>query len=389
MLEIIDQISWELATQHPYFLPLSFGMMGLCIGSYLNVVIYRLPLGLSTGKPKRSFCPLCRKDIAGYDNIPVLSWLLLRGRSRCCQQPISARYICIEVLTGLLFALFAFLFADENIITQALICGWIALSIAIFWIDLEKMIVLPRLCVMASVLGLLCALSAPHLISMGSSFIPLDGLILSIIGMASGFILLKLVAFLGKIFLGKKSKKYPEAVAWSICSSEDGQDIILRIEQEEKRWSEIFMEPNDQIELLQASLILEKPALEPCSGPALIRFYHDNILLPDGVKISLDAHEGARGNCLGWRIQRAAMGSGDAWIAMGIGALCGWEAVLFSLVGGSFIGIIWSIIARIGRGKPIPFGPCMLGAALLYLLYGTEWIWSYTEWLSSFYVQVQ
>lgn len=381
---MIDQLSWELAVQHPYFLPLSFGMMGLCIGSYLNVVIYRLPLGLSTSKPKRSFCPLCRKDIAGYDNIPVLSWLLLRGRSRCCKQPISARYIGIELLTGILFALLAYLFASENIITQALICTWLATSIAIFWIDLEKMIVLARLCIIASALGLLASLSAPHLISMGSSFAPLDGLKLSLIGMASGFFLLKTVALLGKLFLGSKSKKYPAAVAWSMCSSEDAKDIILRIDQEEKRWSEIFMEPSDQIELFQASLKLAKPELEPCTEPMLIRLRHDSILLPDGTTISLDAHESASGSCQGWKIQRAAMGSGDAWIAMGIGAICGWQAVLFSLVVGSFIGIIWSIIARIGRGKPLPFGPCMLGAAFLYLLYGAEWLWCYRDWMGSF-----
>ena len=66
---------------------------GLCVGSFLNVCIYRLPReGLSIGKPRRSFCPSCKEKIFWADNIPVLSWLLLRGRCRSCRSSISIRY---------------------------------------------------------------------------------------------------------------------------------------------------------------------------------------------------------------------------------------------------------------------------------------------------------
>lgn len=76
--------------------------LGLAFGSFLNVCIYRLPLGKSVVTP-RSACPHCGKAIPLYDNMPVLSWLVLRGRCRNCKEPISPRYLIIELLTGLLF----------------------------------------------------------------------------------------------------------------------------------------------------------------------------------------------------------------------------------------------------------------------------------------------
>ena len=77
-------------------------LFGLLIGSFLNVCIYRMPQGLSVVAP-RSACPQCKTPIRAYDNIPVLSWILLRGRCRDCKAPISPRYAVIELLTALLF----------------------------------------------------------------------------------------------------------------------------------------------------------------------------------------------------------------------------------------------------------------------------------------------
>ena len=62
--------------------------IGASIGSFLNVCIYRIPIGLSVVQPKRSFCPSCRAQIKAIDNVPVISWLLLRGRCRACHVPI-------------------------------------------------------------------------------------------------------------------------------------------------------------------------------------------------------------------------------------------------------------------------------------------------------------
>jgi leader peptidase (prepilin peptidase) / N-methyltransferase len=77
-------------------------VLGLAFGSFLNVCVYRLPRGISVVKP-RSACPQCGHAIAMYDNVPVLSWMILRGRCRYCRAPISPRYWMIELLTGGLF----------------------------------------------------------------------------------------------------------------------------------------------------------------------------------------------------------------------------------------------------------------------------------------------
>src|SRR5580700_7120126 len=84
-------------------LVVSLGFLGLAIGSFLNVVIYRVPLHQSIVSP-RSACPTCAAPILERDNIPVLSWLILRGKCRACRAPISARYPLIELLCGALFA---------------------------------------------------------------------------------------------------------------------------------------------------------------------------------------------------------------------------------------------------------------------------------------------
>ena len=84
------------------FLEAAIFAYGLCFGSFLNVCIYRLPRGLSVVTP-RSACPRCGDPIPLYHNLPVLSWLILRGKCRSCHESISPRYLVIEVLTGLLF----------------------------------------------------------------------------------------------------------------------------------------------------------------------------------------------------------------------------------------------------------------------------------------------
>lgn len=84
-----------------YSLPVLF-LFGACWGSFLNVVFYRFPLGRSVVFPN-SACPNCATPIAFYDNIPVLSWLFLRGKCRHCHHPIAFRYVLVECLGGLAF----------------------------------------------------------------------------------------------------------------------------------------------------------------------------------------------------------------------------------------------------------------------------------------------
>jgi leader peptidase (prepilin peptidase)/N-methyltransferase len=80
------------------------GVIGLFVGSFLNVVIYRTPLGLSVAAP-RSFCPTCQRQLKWWENVPVASWAALRGRCRTCHQPISVRYPLVELAAATSFAL--------------------------------------------------------------------------------------------------------------------------------------------------------------------------------------------------------------------------------------------------------------------------------------------
>ena len=81
-------------------------MVGLLVGSFLNVVVYRAPLGLSVSTP-RSFCPTCDRQLEWWENVPLVSWVLLRGRCHSCRQPISWRYPLVEATTAATFGLVA------------------------------------------------------------------------------------------------------------------------------------------------------------------------------------------------------------------------------------------------------------------------------------------
>lgn len=113
---------------------------GLVIGSFLNVVIYRVPAGMSIVAPG-SACPACKTPVSPRDNIPVISWLILKGRCRTCQAPISVRYPIIEALTGLLFCVTALrLGAHWTLLAELLFVGGL---VALAAIDIERFL-LPR-----------------------------------------------------------------------------------------------------------------------------------------------------------------------------------------------------------------------------------------------------
>jgi len=107
---------------------------GLCIGSFLNVVIYRLPRGTSLVWPG-STCPACGARIRWYDNVPVLGWILLRGRCRDCAAPISVRYPIVELVTLLAFLLCYWQLGAQPLLVPRLVLT--AALIALFAIDLE------------------------------------------------------------------------------------------------------------------------------------------------------------------------------------------------------------------------------------------------------------
>jgi len=134
-------------------------LIGMVVGSFLNVVIYRVPLKLSIIRP-RSACPQCRHPIAERDNIPVLSWIILRGRCRHCHSPISVRYPLVEASTGVLFALTAWRIGPHFDLGVFLVLDGSLIALAL--IDLEHLL-LPRSIVyptLGAVIGWLVASAA-------------------------------------------------------------------------------------------------------------------------------------------------------------------------------------------------------------------------------------
>jgi leader peptidase (prepilin peptidase) / N-methyltransferase len=120
-------------------------LLGLLVGSFLNVVIHRVPLGESVVHP-RSRCPTCGTELAAYDNIPVLSWLILRGRCRTCRTRISVRYPLVELGTGALFATTAWWLGPSLALPAFLYLAAISVALALIDLDVKRLpnaIVLP------------------------------------------------------------------------------------------------------------------------------------------------------------------------------------------------------------------------------------------------------
>ncbi len=140
------------------FLVLACLVLGLIIGSFLNVVIWRVPRGESIVSPP-SACPSCGHEIRVYDNIPVVSWLILRGKCRDCGAPISGRYPLVELGTGALFAIMAARFGLSWELPAYLYLAAISVVLALIDLDVKR---LPNVIVMPSyvVAGLLLLLPA-------------------------------------------------------------------------------------------------------------------------------------------------------------------------------------------------------------------------------------
>jgi len=143
-------------------------VLGLAFGSFLNVCIYRLPLGISVVTP-RSACPQCKHPIALYDNIPILSWLILKGRCRQCKARISPRYLTIELLTGVLFLACYWFFGPT--LSTLKYCTFAFLLLGLIFTDAETKLLPDKLTLPGLALGLVFSLLVP-VNDLASQFLP-------------------------------------------------------------------------------------------------------------------------------------------------------------------------------------------------------------------------
>ncbi len=174
-------------------------LLGLALGSFLNVCIYRIPRNLSIVRP-RSFCPGCRKQITWRDNIPVFSYLLLRGKCRHCRRRIPAIYPLVELLTAALVAATVWRFEDNGPVMATALFLTAALLVSTF-IDMRHFIIPDEITLPGIALALMLHFSFPS-ISMAVGRWPALGW--SLLGAAAGGGSLLLVAVAGRLLYGKE-----------------------------------------------------------------------------------------------------------------------------------------------------------------------------------------
>lgn len=342
-------------------------VMGGIIGSFLNACIHRMPRGISLRNPKRSFCPSCNRLIPWYENLPLISWLALRGKCSGCGSKISVRYFLVELLTACVFlAVWQF----YGLPLAPVYWLFVSLLIAATFIDIEHFIIPDEITWGGTAAGILLSLALPAMMQTSSR---LEALGLSVAGAALGYGLLWLIVELGKLAFGKKRHAFPEPEKFSIF--QDGEQIFLSVGEEKLPWEEIFSRESDTLVLECEKALIGDRELD---GQTL-RFHHDKLTLGAEV-IPLEQVESVSGTLRAITIPREAMGFGDVKFIAAIGAFLGWKAVLFTICSASVIGCVAALagvfIARDKAGSRVPFGPFLaLGGAIW--IFGGERLWDW------------
>lgn len=180
------------------WIPIFIFILGLAIGSFLNVCIYRIPHSdMSIYSPRRSFCPACNQTIKFYDNIPLLSYLFLRGKCRHCSAKISVLYPIVELGTAVLFLVMYYQFGNTLKFLHALI--FISVMIPIFVIDAQHYIIPNALSLTGLVLGVVIVSAIAYQDK------SVDYLRERLIGFVAGGVVIWLIAFIGSAILRKKA----------------------------------------------------------------------------------------------------------------------------------------------------------------------------------------
>lgn len=335
------------------------------------MVIYRVPLGMSVNDPKRSFCPHCKKPIPMWLNLPLISWLSLRGKCAECGAPIALRYFGVELLTAILFVACWWLFPPPVVVFL-----WVlmALLVAVSFIDAEHLIIPTAMTWAGTVVGLAACATWPQLPALaGMAGNWLTGLQHGAIGWGAGFVGLWLVVELGKLAFGKKSLKFEEPVAWHLKEPVGEDDpMCFVIDDEEIAWWDIFCRKSDRLVVETTEILLDGEAV----GRGKLIIHEMEIELPDGTKRRLARMKSLAGMATSAVIPREAMGMGDVHLLGMIGAFCGWSGVVFALFSASVFAIIAALIGRIGFGKQLPFGPFLAMGAATWLFGGWHlWAW--------------
>ena len=365
-LETLQAVNW----QHPLLVISSF-VLGACVGSFLNVAIYRLPRGLSVNKPKRSFCPICNKDIPWYRNIPLFTWLWQRGKCAECSCRIPFRYFAVELLTGLLFLLMWTAFPKSpglGLFYMVLM----ALLVVIVFVDAELMVIPLQVTWLGTGLGLLAAVLVQHHLHVEGW---LDGLLAALKGFAAGFGGLWAVVLLGKLMFGKKKIDFDRTVNWCLREPRnDEEGLTFVLDGEDNPWSDLFYRPGDHLVIEGSGFRVDGKKIK--ANALTIRADRVEVA---GKTITIEKLKSLDGKARRVVIPREAMGMGDVYLMGMLGTCLGWQSVLFTVFAACLFSIVLAILGRLGFGQRLPFGPSLAFGAVCWIFWG----WQVWEWYFS------
>ena len=352
---------WEVVPFH--FWSVVFFVFGSIVGSFLNVCIYRMPLGLSVVNPP-SHCPHCIYASPFYLNVPLLTWLSLGGKCKNCRAPISPRYFVVELLTGLTFLACWLAFGHASPWIALADCLFLAGLITATFIDFEHFIIPDEITLGGAVVGFVISFLLPALHGANTAG---DGLARSALGIAIGGGIVYAVLRLGKLLFGKHKIKLPPDAR--IVFSE----TALCLPGEEIPYEEFFYRKTDAIVFSAKHLELvdrSYPSATVRLSPSELRI-EDEIISPDTV-LHLEA------TCSELTVPREAMGLGDVKFMAAIGAFTGWQGALFALMASSMIGSAVGIILIVCRKREwssrMPYGPYIALGAALWIFGGKHWV---------------
>ncbi len=366
---IFNPHNWAAVPFH--FWSLVFFVLGCIVGSCLNVCIHRLPLGLSIVTPK-SHCPHCKYSIPWYLNIPLVTWLALRGRCKNCGAPISPRYFVVELLTGIAFLSCWLAFGDAGHPLQSMPVAlvysiFIAGLIAATFIDFEHFIIPDEITWGGIAAGFAVSFFLPSL--QGERTLG-RGMLQSLIGAVVGAGTIYAILRLGKLLFGRQRVKWPKEE--KIVFAETSVHLTDR----EIPYDELFYRKSDMIVARAKSVEM------------IDRSYFDAVvrLSQTSLKIEQDKFETVEFDPEGIHhfeivtseivLPREAMGLGDVKFMGAIGAFVGWQGVIFSLMISSMIGAVAGVtLIAMGRRRwssRMPYGPYIALAAVIWIFAGKE-----------------
>ena len=348
-------------------------VIGAAVGSFLNVCIYRWPVDLSINRPRRSFCPNCKQPIPWQQNLPLISWIVLRGRCANCGAKISFRYFAVELVTALLF-----LAIWESFPWQVAIAYWVFVSFLIIgtFIDFEHFIIPDRVTIGGVIAGVAFSVTVPALMGTDSR---LAAGVRSFLAAALGYVILWIVLEAGKIAFGQKRIRFEAPTLFTWAKRGDDADFVVGTE--ESLWSDYFAREKDRLLLICEEVRIDHHTY----GNVTLDFRYDRVTAEGHVTMLNDVTH-ISGVARELVIPREAMGRGDLKFLAAIGAFLGWRAVLFSLFAGSLLGSIVGLITLV-VGKPVwsaklPFGPYLAFGAVTWMFFGTFFLRWYGTLLS-------